>query len=125
MRVEFGNLVASPGTIERIATGKHRYKIVSPTTPIVQINGGSGSQLKSFQSEGQGSGVAARSDAPTSALQSAAAPTPNGPPKMKLPKEITDANLPKPEVMRLMAVYELIETEADYCRDLSTMINVS
>ncbi|KAJ8331299.1 hypothetical protein QVD99_001585 [Batrachochytrium dendrobatidis] len=46
-------------------------------------------------------------------------------PKMfaKLPKEVTDANLPKPELMRLSALYELIETEADYCRDLMTMIN--
>nr|KAJ3421048.1 Rho guanine nucleotide exchange factor 4 [Polyrhizophydium stewartii] len=50
-----------------------------------------------------------------------------GPPKMfsKLPKEVIDANLPKPELMRLSAVYELIETEADYCRDLSTIINAS
>ena len=42
----------------------------------------------------------------------------------KLPKEILDANLPKPELMRLSTVYELIETEADYVRDLQTMIQV-
>ncbi|KAJ3128789.1 spermatogenesis-associated protein 13 [Nowakowskiella sp. JEL0407] len=42
----------------------------------------------------------------------------------KLPKELLDANLPKSELMRLSVVYELIETEADYIRDLNVMINV-
>ena len=48
---------------------------------------------------------------------------PPAPPKQILPKEVLDANLPKNEVMRLSAVYELIETEADYCKDLSTIIS--
>lgn len=40
----------------------------------------------------------------------------------KVPKEVVDANLPKPELMRLSAVYELIETEIDYGKDLTVMI---
>lgn len=40
----------------------------------------------------------------------------------KVPKEVADANLPKPELMRLSTVYELIETEIDYGKDLTTMI---
>jgi hypothetical protein len=42
----------------------------------------------------------------------------------KVPKEVADANLPKPELMRLSTVYELIETELDYGKDLMTMIHV-
>ncbi|KAJ3091674.1 Myosin 10A, isoform D [Quaeritorhiza haematococci] len=51
-------------------------------------------------------------------------PSPNTP-KMfaKLPQEVLNANLAKPELMRLSVVYELIETEADYVRDLNVMIN--
>ncbi|KAJ3288135.1 cytochrome c oxidase subunit 1 [Borealophlyctis nickersoniae] len=46
-------------------------------------------------------------------------------PKMfsKLPPEVLSAQLPKAELMRLSVVYELIETESDYVRDLNTMIN--
>ncbi|KAJ3302352.1 Myosin 10A, isoform D [Kappamyces sp. JEL0829] len=40
----------------------------------------------------------------------------------KLPKQIVESGLEKPELMRLSAVYELIETEIDYCKDLQTMI---
>lgn len=52
------------------------------------------------------------------------APTP-APLKLfsKLPKQITESGLEKPELMRLSAVYELIETEIDYVKDLQTMIN--
>ncbi|TPX69374.1 hypothetical protein SpCBS45565_g02378 [Spizellomyces sp. 'palustris'] len=59
-------------------------------------------------------------------IDSAAPAASPGPPKTmfsKLPPEVAAANLPKPELMRLSAVYELIETEADYVRDLSLMIN--
>jgi hypothetical protein len=42
----------------------------------------------------------------------------------KLPKEIEEANLEKPELMRLAALYELIETEIDYIKDLTTMTTV-
>ncbi|KNC98059.1 uncharacterized protein SPPG_06473 [Spizellomyces punctatus DAOM BR117] len=59
-------------------------------------------------------------------IDSAAPAASPGPPKTmfsKLPPEVAGANLPKPELMRLSAVYELIETEADYVRDLSLMIN--
>ncbi len=41
----------------------------------------------------------------------------------KLPKQITESSLEKPELMRLSAVYELIETEIDYVKDLQTMLN--
>lgn len=41
----------------------------------------------------------------------------------KVPKQITESSLEKPELMRLSAVYELIETEIDYVNDLQTMIN--
>lgn len=41
----------------------------------------------------------------------------------KLPKQIAESTLEKPELMRLSAVYELIETEIDYVKDLQTMIN--
>jgi hypothetical protein len=41
----------------------------------------------------------------------------------KLPKQIAESSLEKPELMRLSAVYELIETEIDYVKDLQTMIN--
>ena len=58
----------------------------------------------------------------------ATAPTPaaSQPLKLfaKLPKQIMDSGLEKPELMRLSAVYELIETEIDYVQDLKTMINV-
>ncbi|KAJ3045784.1 cytochrome c oxidase subunit 1 [Rhizophlyctis rosea] len=64
---------------------------------------------------------------PTSApspASSMGAATPTTP-KMfsKLPPEVLAANLQKNELMRLSAVYELIETEADYVKDLRTMIN--
>ncbi|KAJ3162810.1 cytochrome c oxidase subunit 1 [Geranomyces michiganensis] len=41
----------------------------------------------------------------------------------KLPPEVNNAGLPKSELMRLSVVYEMIETEADYVRDLELMIN--
>jgi hypothetical protein len=40
----------------------------------------------------------------------------------KLPKQVVESGLEKPELMRLSAVYELIETECDYVKDLNTMI---
>ena len=54
----------------------------------------------------------------------AASATPSTQPKLlaKLPKEVEEANLEKPELLRLAAVYELIETECDYLKDLSTML---
>lgn len=47
-------------------------------------------------------------------------------PKMfaKLPAEILEKDLPKAELMRLSVVYELIETEVDYVRDLNVMISL-
>ncbi|KAJ3065369.1 hypothetical protein HDU98_011268, partial [Podochytrium sp. JEL0797] len=42
----------------------------------------------------------------------------------KLPAEVVNAGLEKRELMRLSVVYELIETEADYIRDLGIMVNV-
>ncbi|KAJ3293191.1 cytochrome c oxidase subunit 1 [Rhizoclosmatium sp. JEL0117] len=42
----------------------------------------------------------------------------------KLPAEIAGAGLPKAELMRLSVIYELIETEADYIRDLGIMIDL-
>ncbi|KAI8621585.1 hypothetical protein BC830DRAFT_1076995 [Chytriomyces sp. MP71] len=42
----------------------------------------------------------------------------------KLPALVVNAGLPKQEMMRLSVVYELIETEADYIRDLGIMINL-
>lgn len=43
----------------------------------------------------------------------------------KLPQQILESGLEKPELMRLSSVYELIETEVDYVQDLKTMINVN
>ena len=43
----------------------------------------------------------------------------------KLPAEIMQFDLSKPQLMRLSVIYEWIETEADYVRDLITMITVS
>ncbi|KAI8825064.1 uncharacterized protein EV422DRAFT_517301 [Fimicolochytrium jonesii] len=62
---------------------------------------------------------------PPAGQAAATAPAAAGPKPMfsKLPPEVQNANLPKQEMMRLSAVYELIETEADYVRDLSLMIN--
>ncbi|KAJ3182436.1 cytochrome c oxidase subunit 1 [Geranomyces variabilis] len=40
----------------------------------------------------------------------------------KLPPEVNNAGLLKPELMRLSVVYEMIETEADHVRDLELMI---
>ncbi|RKO96064.1 Dbl homology domain-containing protein, partial [Caulochytrium protostelioides] len=40
-----------------------------------------------------------------------------------VPEELLNAGLPKIELLRLSAVYELIETEADYVRDLGIMID--
>lgn len=42
----------------------------------------------------------------------------------KLPQEIVNAGLPKQELMRLSVVYEMIETEQDFARDLTVMITV-
>ncbi|KAI9100569.1 hypothetical protein DFS34DRAFT_648488 [Phlyctochytrium arcticum] len=59
----------------------------------------------------------------TSGVQST---IPTGPPRTmfaKLPPEVAASNLSKAEMMRLCSVYELIETEADYVRDLTLMIN--
>ncbi|KAJ3325340.1 Myosin 10A, isoform D [Boothiomyces sp. JEL0866] len=52
---------------------------------------------------------------------------PQNTPKLfaKLPKQIAEAQLEKPELMRLSAVYELIETEIDYVKDLNTMLTVT
>ena len=56
---------------------------------------------------------------------SASTITPSAQPKLlaKLPKEVEEANLEKPELLRLAAVYELIETESDYLKDLGTMLS--
>jgi hypothetical protein len=43
----------------------------------------------------------------------------------KLPQEIVNSGLPKAELMRLSVVYEFIETESDYVKDLGIMVNVS
>ncbi|KAJ3234247.1 cytochrome c oxidase subunit 1 [Chytriomyces hyalinus] len=53
-------------------------------------------------------------------------PAGTGTPKLypKLPAMVLNAGLPKQEMMRLSVVYELIETEADYIRDLGIMINL-
>ncbi|KAI8854077.1 hypothetical protein BC829DRAFT_381244 [Chytridium lagenaria] len=41
----------------------------------------------------------------------------------KLPTEVMNAGLPKNDMMRLSVVYELIETEADYVKDLGILVN--
>ncbi|KAJ1562854.1 cytochrome c oxidase subunit 1 [Nowakowskiella sp. JEL0078] len=41
----------------------------------------------------------------------------------KLPVELISAGLAKSEMMRLSVVYELIDTEADFVRDLNVMLN--
>ena len=50
-----------------------------------------------------------------------ATPSPTSSLKLKLPTSIMELNLPKTELMRLATVYELIETESDYVRDLQIM----
>jgi hypothetical protein len=57
----------------------------------------------------------------TSASSTVATPSPTSSLKLKLPTSIMELNLPKTELMRLATVYELIETEADYVRDLQIM----
>ncbi|KAJ3201078.1 Rho guanine nucleotide exchange factor 4 [Entophlyctis luteolus] len=42
----------------------------------------------------------------------------------KLPTEILNAGLAKQELLRLSVIYEIIETESDYIRDLGIMANV-
>jgi hypothetical protein len=42
----------------------------------------------------------------------------------KLPPEVIAANLPKQEMIRLSVIYEMIETEQDFARDLTVMITV-
>lgn len=42
----------------------------------------------------------------------------------KLPPELLSMNLPKQEIMRQTAIYEIIDTEKDYVSDLRTMVNV-
>lgn len=61
-----------------------------------------------------------------SSLPSTPVAAPVAAPKMfnKLPPEVVAANLPKPEVMRLSVIYEMIETEVDFVRDLNVMITV-
>ncbi|KAJ3100459.1 Myosin 10A, isoform D [Phlyctochytrium planicorne] len=53
------------------------------------------------------------------------APTTPISPKLfsKLPMEVMNAGLPKVDMMRLSVVYELIETESDYVKDLGIMVN--
>ncbi|KAJ3147135.1 Myosin 10A, isoform D [Irineochytrium annulatum] len=59
-----------------------------------------------------------------SLLGSAPPPTPISPKHFaKIPIEVIQANLPKAEMMRLSVVYEFIETEADYVKDLGIMVN--
>ncbi len=43
----------------------------------------------------------------------------------KLPQDILAKNLPKSQLMRLSVVYEFIDTEQDYVRDLNVMLTVS
>ncbi|KAI8926331.1 hypothetical protein BC831DRAFT_456795 [Entophlyctis helioformis] len=136
--------LATPAVIDQVASGRHTAKLIlpsqlgdqstnrytaSPTSGrpyslLVQLHGADGAQsgssvdMMSFLKNAPNGGTAASS--PTGGP----APLP-AQSKMfaKLPKEVQDANLPKPELMRLMAVYELLDTEADYCRDLSTIIS--
>ncbi|KAJ3126286.1 Myosin 10A, isoform D [Physocladia obscura] len=42
----------------------------------------------------------------------------------KLPMEVLTSNLPKQDMMRLSVIYELIETESDYIRDLQLIIDL-
>ncbi len=42
----------------------------------------------------------------------------------KLPPELMTNGLTRPQLMRLSVIYEMVETEADYIRDLNLMINV-
>ena len=42
----------------------------------------------------------------------------------KVPKEIVTLEMDKNELLRLSCAYELVQTEVDYVRDLSTMIHV-
>ena len=41
----------------------------------------------------------------------------------KLPPEVLNAGLAKPEMMRLAVVYEMIDTEVDFGKDMSTLIS--
>jgi hypothetical protein len=53
-------------------------------------------------------------------------PQPSSAPKIfKLPDEVLNKNLSKEEQTRQRVIYEIIESEADYVRDLNMMIDVS
>ncbi|KAJ3283334.1 cytochrome c oxidase subunit 1, partial [Blyttiomyces sp. JEL0837] len=41
----------------------------------------------------------------------------------RLPADIVNSGLPKPELLRLSVIYEFIDTERDFVNDLGTMIN--
>lgn len=43
----------------------------------------------------------------------------------KVPKDLVTQDMEKNELLRLSCAYELVQTEVDYVRDLSTMIHVS
>jgi hypothetical protein len=43
----------------------------------------------------------------------------------KVPKDLVTLEMDKTELLRLSCAYELVQTEVDYVRDLSTMIHVS
>ena len=43
----------------------------------------------------------------------------------KLPSDLLNRGLTKPQLMRLSVVYEFIDTEVDYVRDLNTVLSVS
>ncbi|KAH6599748.1 hypothetical protein BASA50_002773 [Batrachochytrium salamandrivorans] len=147
-RVNISNRLASQSVVEQLEQGRYTAKIIRAHQPS-DPNGGNSNRgsvvgagrpayTTSSSMDNQGSGASldltaflkgsCASNASAGGLSGLAnthqslAPTPS---KMfsKLPKEVTDANLPKPELLRLSALYELIETEADYCRDLTTMIS--
>ena len=66
---------------------------------------------------------------PSTAIASAATPHSSGENDTqkifgKLPPELMNRGLTKPQLMRLSVIYEMIETEVDYIRDLNIMINV-
>lgn len=47
-----------------------------------------------------------------------------GPKSFKLPDEVLSMNLDKAELKRQNIIYEIIETEADFVRDLNMMMSV-
>ncbi|KAJ3026898.1 UNVERIFIED_CONTAM: cytochrome c oxidase subunit 1 [Siphonaria sp. JEL0065] len=98
----------------------------SPVRRRSRLNTGGAGNGPHLRSSTELSNGSLRSDDETGSIGGKSVGSPPATPKLfpKLPQEVLNMGLPKQDLMRLSVVYELIETEADYVRDLGIMVDL-